>query len=437
MPQNVCGGDLAEYLRTKRDEGRPVTHTLLTGGKFHIADQDRASFHDAVAKAIHKGEMPAMSELRTAISPLFVDADAKWPVPTLTKESVVLVAAIATKQLRRFYAQAPLELFECIICVKAGGEGKAVAAEEGTPTLYKHGLHLHWPKILVDGDQAMRIVASMVAGLDRVDEWTSHFGVSRVVWEEVFDVSVYGCGLRLVGAPKASKCTNCNKSSKVCSVCGLANRQHVVDPVVYDILVALVGEEENESLTHRLKSNVCSLVRKTSVRCWEGEARTPGYAVYEGCPALPDRRRGGGKRKKMMGDADASKLSAKMRKHQETTDPAVHRVARALLVELHPIYAESRMSIRGDGASYTVLLTGDGAKFCINKNATHANQHVFMEISWNKFRNQYGAFMKCWCSCPAKRHTGVECKNFKSKPVSLTDEQVKLLFPSRPGDGRK
>ena len=113
-------------------------------------------------------------------------------------------------------------------------------------------------------------------------------GLKRVDWADALDEDAYRTGLRMTGAPKATKC-NCEKNGiECCIVCHNANKNHVVDPRVYEFCACLKGTIENEVLSRRLRVNGTLLVKKTSVRCTdESTPRTEPYAVYANCPIAP------------------------------------------------------------------------------------------------------------------------------------------------------
>ena len=71
--------------------------------------------------------------------------------------------------------------------------------------LYKRGIHLVWPKLLVTKKKAEILVRLM-------DEWLTldvPRDVAENTWKDALDLSVYNSGLRLIGCVKSQKCSVC------------------------------------------------------------------------------------------------------------------------------------------------------------------------------------------------------------------------------------
>ena len=439
MPINTLeDGAVNRFLRGHQaSKDATVTHTLITGGKYHIDWNCRSChphkcidvFRQKMAEGYQHACVPCLTEQHTAIFPMYVDVDLKVPVQDLTEETLHLMTTLVNQQLERFYKDASLPpiTFECVVCTKSK------AAPEVTPGMYKIGIHLHWPQLLVEIDSARQIRHSMAVALEK-RAWMRELGVDRVVWNDVLDDAVYCTGLRMLGAPKAKKCTACSKSKDaLCHVCNRMNNNHVIDESVYTLRMVVVGTAVDEERKARYSSNLTLLMRKTTVRSDE-ERVTPGYHIYDGCTLAPPMHTDGRKRKAP--DDDSNRVKPRFRKQSEVTNPRVHAVARELLVQHSPNYAESRMTIRFDGKQYMVLLTGDGSGFCLNKGSPHGSQHVYMVIQQGKSSKLYESHMRCWCTKMIVRPvSGQTCKEYRSPHKTLTSEQAARLFSSQPAPG--
>jgi len=98
----------------------------------------------------------------------------------------------------------------------------------------------------------------------------------------------------------------------------------------------------------------------------------------------------------------------------------------SLLARHSTYYERARPSVRFDGTVYRVVLSGDGATFCLNKGTTHNSQRVYMEIV--SVNGAYVSRMRCWCKCVAVRFGGQPCSKFKSAPIDLSDAERSRLF---------
>ena len=419
-------------LKFLKDNGHVVprstnhlTHLLIDGGCVKVPEASMASFRQHMTTDVRADNVLCISENRTAVFPMYVDMDLKVPCASMADEVVAQIARVLNAQVQRFFEDrhAP---FECIVCTKN------VSPKVDDQGKYKHGMHVHWPDLRVIVDKAYEIRESMIAGLAR-GEWQASLGTSDVPWEEAVDAQVYSGGLRMVGAPKATKCPECKGArGNPCAICG--SEGHIYDKAGYALRMVLRGADVDEERKRFIDANPARLLMATTVRCDEGKAETEGYRRYTGCPVVP---KGTGSRKRAASSSDLSLRSVepRFRRQPEVTDPVVVRVVRRHLERHSPHYANSRISIRFDGTAYRVLLTGEGANWCGNKNADHERQHVYMEIVKGK-SNTHISRMRCWCKCPTteRRVTGMPCKEYRSPHVTLTGEENGQLFKQATSD---
>ena len=442
--QNEVHRFLSRVNERNKRAGGQVTHTLITGAKMILTEGDdmqelRAHIADVIrynADLLDPTRTcaPCLTELHTHIFPMYVDVDLRVPVAALARATIERIAAILCRQLLRFYPEADARgpLSRCVVCARSGD---ATSDAEGR---YKHGLHLHWPEVVVEVDQARQILESMTAGLDR-EVWTEALGVARVDWEEALDRSVYNTGLRVIHCPKARKCTACNgKADAPCSTCGELNNRHEIDPRVYRFAMALQGGALSDEYRRELHAPLTRLVKATSVRVdtrFVNEV-TPGYRIYDGCP--PVRAGAGGKRKRPGApgapSADEKRLGRAYREREEVVHPAKLEIMRRLVTRHHPEYANSTLKVRvaefKGVRKYSVLLSGDGSRYCMNKRDYHRGNNVFMEVWKDRNHSNGGArsVMRCWCRCPVVRVGGGPCGTYTSPVVPVEDDDARVLF---------
>jgi hypothetical protein len=273
--------------------------------------------------------------------------------------------------------------------------------------------------------------ASFVAGLSAQPTWQELLGAIAVDWEEAVDLSVYSGGLRMLGCPKALTCTSRCKGKKGMMLCMCNGTGHVYDRRVYEIHLAMVGDAPDRAYWSYLMDPE-KPIRKmddTTVRVFKDSetTETPGYKVYTGCPPSSTT----GKKRKGSAVGDRKHLPSKMRQQAEIHSPRVHAAVRKLLTKHHPLYANSTYQIRRWKKTMSVLLRGEGARYCKNKGGEHKSQNVYMEISNSGLTHaSYQSQMKCWCRCPTTdRVTKGTCAKYESQPVSVEMEDVSVLFP--------
>lgn len=425
----ICGtgGKTFAFLKQRRARGSVVTHTRLDNGKFEIHNSEVEEFQNCVAEDIRSGNVPSLSEFHTVVFPFYADVDLEIPVQTLTDEAILEMTIIMNSQIGRFYPEAiHKDIMHCLVCTKSGPPepGK----KDGT---FKNGVHLHWPNLLVDREQARQLLAGMNAGLGLCAKWPALMGTA-VSWEEVLDASVYSTGLRLVGAPKARKCACAQADRNFCDICGGVG--HVYNTRAYTLRTVVQGDAVDERALRKYTVNVEKLVFLTSVRTHISEV-TPGFARYHLCPQPPNEK----KRNGAAAHPTDKAVATVKRKTTHAAGAAAAKAARELLEELAGFefkdrYARCILDVRQheNGNEFTVLFNGDGCHFCINQQREHGGNRNYMKIVNNQKSPAY-AFLKCY-SCKPSAVSDISCKDFRSRAVKLSQAQRHALFQDQPDE---
>ena len=456
-PFMLFSGPVLEFLENNKAGGKSsgtrsiATHTCMTGGKYHLDTAKQNEFYEVLARALNQQPdvvIPCITEQRTTVFGMYIDFDGKFSVENVSTQAVERFMGVVCQQLRRFYEQVSEErwvkLSRAVILRKTGDP-------ELSNGLYKHGLHIHFPNLMVKGDQAKQIRLGIINGLI-VLRWHAEFGIDRPDWDSVIDHQVYSNGIRMIGAPKALRCKTCNGDMNIrsCSECFKQNFGHHIIPRVYTLFMAMENGVPSDEYMDLLKKNTVRLVRATSVRSDVVE-ETQGYKVYEGCPRLQDFGGGSGPKKsgkRPIGvlDGDVGKMDAKFRAAPDVTDPAKVEVVHQLMCKHSEMY-RSCYPTRIRYTNKTTILTtigGDNATYCLNKRSKHRGNRVSMEIVKSGGTRNYVSRMKCFCRCATPRLgqeslqpgdpvciSGLPCGRFKSFPRALTQDQVRVLFPTQ------
>lgn len=419
----------------------PVTHTLMCGGRYSLMEAELEKLQKLLAQAIqHKETAPPITEQRTVHFPMYADLDFNLQTETLGTEVVERICSVMTRQLLRFFSASMTveeDKSRCLALQRSGAaerEEDKVTKEMG----YRHGLHLYWPGIIVDRDMALQIHSSMVAGLMR-ETWTEeelgpHQGL--LPWDLYLDKSVYNSGLRLPGCVKTKKCPDCpdKKTAPHCFRCRTFNSRCLVVPSVYELCLGLKGGVRDEAYEQLLKEDRVKFLREACIRCEDSVPLTPGYRVYEGCPP-PTAEPKGKCKAGTSSKAAAGTAQRKMANEVEVHSEAVKAVMRQLLVKHSSYYQDSTLRVfrrvYRNKMTYRVKLSGDGARYCVNKGSMHKSQTVYMDVlRESSFNSAFHTFMHCWCRCPIERGgTKTTCSNYTSGYKSVSEAQVKVLFP--------
>ena len=406
---------------------RSITHTLIggMGGKFSVPDSLTKAFLAAHLKDVRAGSAMSISELRSVfVHPMYVDCDFKGlPCKMFPKEAAVRIAAVMTEQLRRFYpADCDRECFDCVVCIKGDPlTSEAYPGLQDAQGTYKHGVHLHWPKLIVSQDATVQYMRpSIVAGLERHDlEWRQRFQLTdRVPWESVVDEAVYSSGLRLLGSPKNEKRGN-----------GKDAAWFVSENSTYCMLALVADGQVDEERTQLLRTRPLAMVAATSVRASDGVEAVKGFAPYEGCPAPPragKRKCGGG----------GEPVSARMRSQgTEVTSPSIVSVIKQIIVgNFGSKYKDVALRITATPEEYFINLRGDGANFCPNINGFHKSRTVYITIAERGRDKKIFPVLKCYCRCPSRPGMDKECRKFRLDGTELRQEHINLLFKKKSKD---
>ena len=433
---NTHSTEAYAFLKALVTKDADWTHACLTGGLFRVREGPHADgLDELLAKAIRYDEplrptLPPLTQRRTFHFPLYVDLDLKLARAVLDDDAVRRIAATLAKAVMRFWPGVnDPALFECVVCTRTG-DAECVDEAKG---LYKHGMHVHWHRVVVDLAMALQIREGMVLDVahdERLAELNAECG--PIAWADAIDASVYGNAktqsqgsLRLVGCPKAVKCPCHGKDPPCAHGCDSANNHCKVDPRVYAFRAALRGEEECAEYAARLRAKAALLVKHTSVRAPEGAARLPGYAVYEGCPAP-----GAGKR---AGARGAAAVPPEFKRAEEVGSAAVHAVVKRLLRAHSAMYEPTHFKVKRSShrgtTRYFVDLWGEHANYCLNKRDFHPGNRAYMIIEPPAKRaSGYTSRMRCWCRCEKPRPTNQFCRNASSLPVALDSQEAALLF---------
>lgn len=156
--------------------GECPTHVLMNGGQLHVPDTDLDAFWSAYLVDLSSGKKLYIVEQKTEFFKFFVDVD--------FKSERILEDEDAMDLCRRIWES----VGDTGRCVTA----RAPARRDPKGGLIKSGLHIHWPDLVVDKNQALAFRTRILLGLG-----------SGAHWDQTIDQSVYGgSGLRCLWSHK-------------------------------------------------------------------------------------------------------------------------------------------------------------------------------------------------------------------------------------------
>lgn len=176
------------------------SHNDLFGGMYKIDDGDvdiETEFHHMLLGAIDSGKLFGLSENRTAVSALYFDLDFKGR-EVVEASTLVRIVQIIREVLRRAGGAEYDRVSSALIA-------SSPSAREHDGTI-KTGVHIIFPNILL-GLSSMQIIN--VASRDAVEAALGLRLPPCNSWTDVFDLSVYRGGLRMLYVDKPTPCPTC------------------------------------------------------------------------------------------------------------------------------------------------------------------------------------------------------------------------------------
>ena len=250
--------------------GSECTHTLFAGGKLTVSPElAHKHLQEYAIDLTVREQDDRRSELVNMVErynpeafPLFIDFDIVRVTPVRDVDALHRdYVRIAQKEVQRFYPsyQSSDDLFTTLVCERA-------PTSDGRAT--KYGIHIHFPKLVVDASAALHVRESIICALRRT--YDERVTPGENPWGEVVDGSVYkNSGLRAIGSYKLKKCdagmTGHIGAGRACPQRGVDGR-----PVTYWPTLALCG---TGAVDAKLQSQIDDTFRA------EGGGRVPQLHV--------------------------------------------------------------------------------------------------------------------------------------------------------------
>ena len=161
------------------------THVLMDGGVLVVPPEDLSEFYHKYVEAINFGSKLFIVEQKTEYFKFFVDLDYKAP-EKLSDEDLLQFCSIIHESLGGD------RVSECIVARARPRSVGGPPGEDGKATfLIKSGVHIHWPRLVVDRTKALHLRSQLIHAL------------GEGPWDTVVDASVYGgSGLRMIWSHK-------------------------------------------------------------------------------------------------------------------------------------------------------------------------------------------------------------------------------------------
>ena len=259
---------------------------------------------------------------------------------------------------------------------------------------FKQGLHLIFPEIAVNVEDALRLRNAVVHSLT-----TRMRDLTADRWDAVVDGSVYakGKGLRMIGSNKASTCSACCKgSSRDCSICLATGKVDEGRPYYFESLANPYG---NDEAVVRSYENVYYQIKRSSIRLQTSiHDHPPRSPRLPSTPPAP-------KRPPTFSCADSPEA----------------RLFEKYLPLFCSEYAGLKVSrVTKVTCAYFVNVVGEGRTFCMNKSppGRHQSSSIYFQI------DKRGICVRCY----SHKAATTRCAHFKSPYIALDASDAEKLF---------
>ena len=364
-----------------KDSDTKPTHLLLDGGRVKINNNLIDTFYKLYAECIDNKIPLHVVEHKTELFKFFSDLDF-INKDEMTKDSLINI--VHTIQEALYY------MFEnnhnVIICTT----DKKIVVKD-TVEYFKQGVHLYWPSLIVNVENAMLIRELIIHKLKTT------FGERDSVntWDDVVDLSVYRTnGIRMVGSSKCSYDRSNGKTEFI-------DDKRVYKPTIIIDMHKQILEEELQ----RLLKSTYDMIVTTSIRLTDGELtkiinipeflKLPNVDECEECE-----------------EPSSKRVSSSSLVYQE--------IVRFFRIHVKNYSADDIKKILNFDDKVYIILTK--SKYCQNIDRSHNSCQIYFKLS------REGICQKCHCICNTMtgRKYGF-CKDYSSEYIKCTEHLLKLL----------
>jgi len=357
-----------------------LSHVLMDGGVLSVPFDKLNEFHEQYVCAVKRGEKLYVVEQKSERYNFFVDIDYK-DESSLDLEEIKSVCKVICDEVKRHGGR------DCLI---------SVAPPKPCGDLVKTGVHLNWPRFVVDQTSAVALRDHILVALSKAN--------GAVDWNEIIDAAVYGnasrktkgSGFRMPWSYKKAKhdicggqgCTECEKG-KVDQVAYLPLFVYRPGPPLSAILQ--IGQEPTLDI---LKMAVVRTDEPQTIH-----VEPPSITVKEGSFT----------REQMKDEVHDDELKGK-----------IEEFIRSNLEGQSNAYVPKIFKKKD---TYLVQTT---SKYCENLKREHGSNHVWFIISGKMI------LQKCFCLCETLRgRRDGFCKDFCGRRHQLTPTIIDRLYPNK------
>ena len=397
------------------------------------------------------GRFSALTENRPPIFRFYIDYDMLFAnFPGAAEESLYkFMERIEKRELAKFYPGVPDTSPLFTSTVASSGIISTIAG-------FKVGMHVYYPRLYVNTEQALYITTAIINAL--VHERVPPVGLT---WEKIVDQAVYGegRGLRWVWHFKAGPCPICCSSgtsaadksrkrkaghaghSAYCETCNNSGRVADTSTSMYAPLYRVDGTCARTLVMPTCRNTPSvDLMLECSLRAFYAPEPTEGFVTYAGAAPIPKfiTAKRGGTRVQFSDEAAAHRSAAAGTTHHAPESATIEDIpcdsdrGRVLLAAIRrqdehwrklDLSRISKHRVRTERAYYKVNVRGEGSGHCLNLQGDHRSARIYFLVRAS------GITQRCFCKCAdARAGSGGACHAYESKPFELARTEATVLF---------
>ena len=358
------------------------THLLLDGGSVHIKMDLLETFYKLYAECLNTGVPLHIVEHKTPIFKFFCDLDF---ISNEELNSDIIVNIIHVIQEGIYFIFQ--ENYNLIVCTT---DCKKVI--KNNEEYVKQGIHLHWPDIFTNCENAILIRNLLVHKLKTV------FGERDEIntWDDVVDSCVYKSnGIRMIGSTKCSYDRSNGKNTLI------DDKRKYYPTIVLDCFKNLLPDELSI-----ITSDNLTLIKKTSIQSNNDKITK----IIQYPEALKQHH-------EECEECENDKITSKRVLPNSTV---YNEIIRFFRIHVKNYSADDIKKILNFDDKVYIILTK--SKFCQNIDRAHNSCQIYFKL------NKDGISQKCHCICNSLngRKYGY-CKDYTSLPIKCTEHLLKFL----------
>lgn len=405
-------------IRGRTQAGVELTHTLMDGnggGRICLPDHAMDGFMAAYGSDLRNNINLYVIERRTPVFKMHFDLDLKIMHDDATTKSIL---NFIQEEVSKFITPGLDRETWCVACAIIGKDMERKGL----------GLHIVFPWLLVDTNQALWIRASVVCCLRQ------QFYEIETDWETIVDVAVLTSnGFRMVGSDKCRDCQTCHNSRDArpfCADCCCQGR--LPEGKIYWPWETF-PMSQTHTLREELAGNQSHAVQMCSTRVPQSrQVVTPRFVIPVGAPPpsmlkkIPAANAKIHDKQYQLCESKSGNL--RLRTEAVTITPEIRTALHETLAHHNAKYAtlelvslDRLLGVR-HRASFSLKVRGFGCRYCQNKQDEHTRQTVYFIISRD------GISQRCYSRKSIQRHFGL-CEKYASPSTCLLPSLICQLYP--------